>query len=122
MAAFTKLEIEIINHRLVMTDCLDDALAGDEPVMTSDELATAAESLEKRIAEDRWNGLSQAEREVLAECVNGSTWMGCAWGEYESMDDKKAAKAFIRKQQRAMDSAADKIAKMTGLQVVAPDA
>lgn len=78
----TKLQKEILLHRLEATDAIADCLSDDD-ILPYDEAFEAAESVWNRVKTSDWRDMSPAELLVLCEAVAGSTWCGSI-DEYET--------------------------------------
>lgn len=98
----TDLEWDILVHRLVLPDCLAEALGRDEH-----KVAAVCEALTIMGLHAAMNYDRQLTEEVLIDCVEGSTYYGSAIG-VES-DSKLWAIG------RAGDRLADKIADALGM-------
>jgi hypothetical protein len=141
MATFTKNEVEIIQHRLEVPDAIIESLTdvpeNEDSPWLEEEVGEAIESVEKRLNEDRWDGLSKVEIAVLVNCVEGSTWCACneceQTGKFHgvaplellslSRNDRQTAlndpgvKRRIRNVQKQMETLAEKVERLTGCPV-----
>ncbi len=104
----TKLETEILLHRLEVPDCLAEALDEDpdEVALICCQLRTAVSDLEAHFAEDRSIHPFLA-RAILADCVEGSTFVATMESGMES--SRKISAAV-----RAMESLAVKVGQLVG--------
>jgi len=73
----TKLQREMLEHRLEVYDCIAEALGVDDV-----DVFVACSKLLKELKGDKLPvPESELEKEVLADAVNGSTWIGAMIGE-----------------------------------------
>jgi hypothetical protein len=103
----TKLEAEILDHRLSVVDALIEVL---EEYHESDVLAVVAKLKRGELAEaDRFS--RRLTNDVLADCVEGSTFLGAASQE----SDQKQNAIY-----RAGESLAKKIGDLIGRKLQYP--
>lgn len=100
---FTDREKAAIEHRLGVPDSLADSLSETH---SEDEVIAASESIERRLRSGDFSELSEVERDVLIDCIEGSTWFGCI-DDADVEDQKKAAGDLTR--------AAKKIENLLGI-------
>jgi len=80
----TKTQLEILDHRLTAPDCIAEALNdGEEGLRVGDE--EVEESAEKLLGLARggaidWTELTDLDREVLWDSLDGSTFLGSSEG------------------------------------------
>lgn len=116
----TKVQSEILDHRLAVSDAIADAITdGDNEAGISCEdvfdicRALAGGLTEKGLDLTKVEGMDwEKVKVVLADVVNGSTWVCTMISE---VSDQK-----IRAHIRAGEDLAEKIAELTGLEVVFP--
>ncbi len=81
MFKLTKLESEILAHRLEASDaiagCLVDSEICDDAEAVIDRCDVLLVSVERRLIPDE---LSELDKEILEDCLSGSTWIGCMLG------------------------------------------
>jgi hypothetical protein len=80
----TKTQYEILEHRLDIPDCIHEVLNDDleEPRVAIEPVEESCEKLKalaKRGTID-WSTLTDLDKEVLWDAIDGSTFMGCADG------------------------------------------
>lgn len=106
MPTFTKLETEIIQHRLGVPECIADALEE----YSREDVEAECFNLQRGIVEFDLTQL--LHRDILAECVEGSTFYGAAVG-----NETPQKLASI---ERACESLADKVSKALGRKIIFP--
>src|SRR5690242_6983113 len=110
MPYFTKYEREIIQHRLDVRDAIEDCfLDTDEYTWTAEEIAEAIEGVERRLNADAaekptglasnaisraWEGMSDCEKAVLQDCLEGSTWCAVHYDHYN--DNVKLSEGLVK--------------------------
>jgi hypothetical protein len=112
MSAFpklTKLEREILNHRLSASDAISEVLGDDG--YNGDAVCAIARLLELGDIEGAEKANKELSDEILVDAVEGSTFLGSASQE----SDQKQAAIY-----RAGESLADKIGKYVGRDVEYP--
>lgn len=112
----TKLESEILIHRLEVPDSIIDALT-DEKDVAEDCVDAITGSCSRLLDHITAKGeipseLSQVDKDVLLDCVDGSTYLGCVLTEASK---QKQAAIY-----RAGCCLADKIRELTGVEVAFP--
>jgi hypothetical protein len=100
----TKLEREILEHRLEVPDCIAEFLEAD-----FDEVYAACQQIAAGEISD-----SPLVRDILADCVEGSTFCGTMIG---AVDDGDVTRAQYRAATRAAHSLARKIGAIVGRQL-----
>lgn len=108
----TPLEWEVMEHRLDVEDCLIDALCDDDDGFDRDDTAAVIELLQQGEWEQALDVEPDIAVEVLCDCVNGSTFFGCA--EHNVSEQK--LNAIIK----AGESLADKVEAWSGKSCVFP--
>lgn len=81
MTKFTPRQVEALQHRLEVPECIAD---GYEEVFDRDEIMDAAVRLSESLARDGaidLISLSEVERTALRDCIVGSTWAAIAYDE-----------------------------------------
>lgn len=96
---FSKLELDAIDHRLSVPDAIAEAL---EAEYTSDSVETAVLEIDRLLKLDsgiRVGNLTTAEKDVLRDCVEGSTWAACLFDpeQPETDADRRHAVAVLRR-------------------------
>ena len=113
----TKLETEILRHRLTVPDALVEALTdvfpGDfDPKYHPQDIEDIIEALETSLNTDMLDTAKAEDRDikithvVLADCVEGSTWVSSMKGNQSSL--------MISKHIKAGESLAKKIGEYVG--------
>ena len=75
----TGLQISILNHRAEMPDCVYEAVQDDHPEWDIDDIYIAVESvMSKMLGVFELNDLSNIERAVLFDLIDGSTYVDIA--------------------------------------------
>lgn len=112
----TKLEKDILLHRLSVPDCIHEALTGSDESsdMQLDEVATICCKLINSVTHCLLpEQLDAHECAVLADAVDGSTWIGTMIGEESD--------AKIARHARAGDALAEKVSSIVGFEVYFPN-
>jgi hypothetical protein len=100
----TPLEYEIVAHRLTVPECIAECLPDYHPEDVADCCESLLDVLRCGLKLD---AASLLVRDVLIDCVEGSTYCGCANGGGVSAQKLAAI-------HRAAESLARKVAKFTG--------
>ncbi len=107
----TKLENEILAHRLEAPDCLAEAI--EESNVDPDSVETVCAMLLDGEYEDALEFDRKATLEVLADAVEGSTYLGTELGNGRPQKER----AILR----AGESLADKLSSVVGRKLVYPN-
>lgn len=113
----TKLQKEIIQHRLDVPDCIEDAFCdvaeGDEMEYTPDQVADGIAELQDFLNKNKDLSMitSKCTLDVLHDCVDGSTY-GAA--EYSAFDDGEVSQQRYNSVCKALDQLAEIVFKLTG--------
>lgn len=115
---FTKSEIDLVMHRLEMPDCIAECFADGEHEgcrgeWTEADVEAACESLARRLVSGDFANLTDCERDVLEDAIDGSTWCATHFGNGLSTQRENAAV-------RTAMSAARKASKILGKRLEAP--
>jgi hypothetical protein len=73
---FTKSQTDLINHRLLSTDCLCEVF---EDVYTPDEIEASVAKLSAMLHYNYvdFSDLNDCDRAMLVDTIEGSTWVAC---------------------------------------------
>ena len=100
---FTPTEMEIIQHRLVDSDCIIQCILETEgDKFSEDELCDAIDRIEKSL--NSVDATDKAVMEVLFDCLDGSTF-------FANMDDGVALEMLTQAKANAYQRAANSIEK-----------
>lgn len=77
MMRLSQIECEALMHRLEVPDAIGEYLE-DALGLDPEEIDQAIQNLEKKVAARSVWVESEVEREVLADLVEGATWVACA--------------------------------------------
>lgn len=130
----SKSTIVILLDRLAQRDCLEDVLTDDvarlagvtlsehDPLLvtaTQTALNAHCDDLAKWLRGDMlfFRRLSDVEKLILAECVEGSTWLACANSAHDSGD---LTDAQLQAQYRAMRKVVAEVSSIVGRRVEHP--
>lgn len=83
MLRFTPFEKEVILHRLAVPDAIIDCLTDDNDEFMDDDIGEVIDKLETHIQANKpflEDTLTDLQKAILADCVDGSTWVGCMIG------------------------------------------
>lgn len=96
--ALTPLWIDIINHRLEVDDCLQEVF-DDNTLATALEINLAISRLKERVNAGvlRFRDMSDMEREILKNCLEGSTYYYNAQDAADNGDISHQKAAGIRR-------------------------
>lgn len=116
MVALTKTEREILLHRLTVPDAICDYFAdADEPKYTEEQVGDAITRLKGDVEQDGHlqDDYTDCEKDVLADLIDGSTWLGCA---------KRNVTEQVYGQKKAIgNKLAEKVSYHIGRKVLYPD-
>lgn len=101
--SLTPLDIKIIRHRLDELDCLLDVFEH----LTDEQIEEAQQSLQRRLTTSSYEDINDVEKEVLKECIEGSTWFGCT----DTGDEKEQQLA-----ENQLTRTANRVAELLGLE------
>ena len=86
MIKLTPLQVEIVLHRLTIPDAIHECLNDTYPDQFDlEDVCTAAEYVAELIREPfDLEALTQIEKEVFVDAIDGSTFTACADGGYDN--------------------------------------
>ncbi len=109
--SFTKLEIEILAHRLSIPECIAEGLTDydpadeDAPPYSFDEAHAVAERLCDEIEKHgRLTFNAQIDRDVIADAVDGATFPSLVNDAFDCDDLTKAQVAAYRRAYRSIEA------------------
>ena len=78
MIKLTKQQADLIDHRLTATDALVEVM-GETFGWAAEDIEDAIKDLSQMVAKRQIdvNALTPISREVLIDCIEGSTWVAC---------------------------------------------
>lgn len=99
MMKLTRTEKDILLHRLAVPDAIDDALTDcDNPKFSHELVEYGIGWIEERIKDDLpFEGMTDVEKAVLEDCVDGSTWVASLYERGNPTPEYKRAKAAARR-------------------------
>ncbi len=101
-----KSEWEIISHRLDVADAILESLADD---YGDDELTVAIQDLQEMGTGMDVEGLSQIQRDVVIDCLTGSTFFA---GSEESLANGELKYLELKRQRHGANKLEDRFFKM----------
>jgi len=108
----TKLEADILLHRLEVPDAIADAMDRLEPETEYEAVALACERLAKQLRSGYVEPHDKLERAVLEDAFVGSTYVACM---EEAYHDGQLSAQKLGKIKRAYERLGDKLAAEVGL-------
>lgn len=114
----TKLEMEILRHRLEVPDAICDALCDVEPSYPYEgSLGDEIDSITRRVTAGHWGGLSECEKDILEDCIDGSTFLAV---HLDMANDGVISRQKFQSVERAINSLGEKASSLIGRRIRVP--